>query len=110
MPKNPTGPFWYIRDGDKIIQCSKAAFDKAITEGKSVRYNGYPNKHTEKIAEALEASRMLLLSKPDLPTKFRAVLTNPANVIQLEVIDVDDPEFWIRESKNPKYQNISGDR
>ncbi len=104
MPKNPTGPFWFIRDDGKLIQCNKAAFDKAITEGRSVKYNGYPNKRTEKVAEALEASRMLLLSKSDLPPKLRAVLTNPANVIQAEVIDVDDPEFWIKESKNPKYQ------
>ncbi len=48
MPKNPTGPFWFIREGDKTIQCSKAAFDKAISEGKSIRYNGYPDKRTEK--------------------------------------------------------------
>ncbi len=104
MPKNPTGPFWFIRDENKLIQCTKEAFDKAITEGKSIKYNGYPNKRMEKIAEALEASRMLLLSKPELPTKFRAVLTNPANVVQIQVIDVEDPEFWLRESKNPKYQ------
>jgi hypothetical protein len=104
MPKNPTGPFWFIREGDKLIQGNKEAFDKAINEGKSVKYNGYPNKRTEKIAEALEASRMLLLSKPELPTKYRAVLTNPANVVQVEVIEVDDPEFWIKESRNPKYQ------
>lgn len=107
MPKNPTGPFWFIREGDKFIQCSKEAFDKAISEGKSIRYNGYPNKRTEKIAEALEASRMLLLSQADLPTRFRAVLTNPQNVVQIEVIDVDEPEFWTRESKNPKYQKQS---
>jgi hypothetical protein len=104
MPKNPSGPFWFIREDSKLIQSTKEAFDKAITEGKSVKYNGYPNKRTEKIAEALEASRMLLLSKPDLPTKFRAVLMNPANVVQVEVIDADDPEFWIKELKNPKYQ------
>jgi hypothetical protein len=104
MPKNPTGPFWFIRDGDKLIQCSKAAFDKAITEGKSVKYNGYTNKHTEKIAEALEASRMLLLSKPELPTRLRHILTNPINVTQVEIIEVDDPEFWIKESRDPRYQ------
>jgi hypothetical protein len=104
MPKNPTGPFWFIRDGGKLIQCSKEAFDKAIAQGKSIKYNGYPNKRVEKIAEALEASRMLLLSKPDLPPRLRAVLTNPANVVQVEVINADDPEFWIKESKNPKYQ------
>ncbi len=105
MPKNSTGPFWFIRDGDKFIQCSKEGFDKAINEGKSVRYNGYPNKKTEKIAETLEASRMLLLSQPTLPTRLRQVLTNSANVVQIQVIEVNDPEFWIRESKNPKYQN-----
>jgi hypothetical protein len=104
MPKNPTGPFWFIRDGNKFIQCTKEAFDQAIKEGKSVRYNGYSNKRVEKIAEALEASRMMLLSKPDLPPRLRAVLTNPANVVQIQIIDVDDPEFWIKESKNPKYQ------
>ncbi len=110
MPKNPTGPFWFIRDGDKFKQCTKEAFDKAITEGKSIRYNGYPSKREEKTAEALEASRMLLLAQPDLPTRFRAVLTNPANVVQVEVIEVNDPEFWIQESKNPKYQNTTSDR
>ncbi len=103
-PKNPTGPFWFIRDGDKQIQCTKEAFDKAIIEGKSIRYNGYPDKKTEKIAEALETSRMLLLSQPDLPTRLRAALTNPANVVQVEIIDANDPELWIKESKNPKYQ------
>jgi hypothetical protein len=24
-------------------------------------------------------------------------------VVQIEVIDVDEPDFWIKESKNPKY-------
>lgn len=104
MPKNPTGPFWFIRQGDKLVQCTKDAFDKAIIEGRSIKYGGYADKRTEKIGEALEASRMLLLSKPDLPTKFRAVLTTPCNVVDVEIIDVDDPEFWIKESKNPKYQ------
>jgi hypothetical protein len=104
MPKNPTGPFWFIREGDKIIQCSKAGFDKAITEGKSIHYNGYPDKRTEKIAEGLEASRMLILSNPNLPARLRKVMTNPANVVQVQVIEVNDPEFWIKESKNPKYK------
>lgn len=104
MPKNITGPFWFIRDGDKLLQTNKTAFDKAIVEEKSVKFNGYPNKRTEKIAEALEASRMMLLSKPDLPPRFRTVLTSPANVTQVQIIDVADPEFWIKESKNPKYQ------
>jgi hypothetical protein len=104
MPKNPAGPFWFIRKDDKLIQCTKEAFDQAVREGKSVKYNGYPSRRVEKVAEALEASRMLLLSKPDLPPRLRSVLTDPANVVQVEVIDVDDPEFWIKESKNPKYQ------
>jgi hypothetical protein len=103
MPKNPTGPFWFIREGDKLIQCSKPEFDKAITEGKSIHYNGYPNRQTEKIAEALEASRILLLSNPKLPTRLRKIMTDPANVVQIEIIDADDPQFWIKESKNPKY-------
>ena len=105
MPKNPIGPFWFIRDGEKLIQCNKDAFDKAVKEGKSVKYNWYPNMRMEKIAEALEASRMLLLSQPDLPTRFRAILLDPANVVAIEVIDVNDAEFWVHESKNPKYQN-----
>jgi hypothetical protein len=104
MPKNSSGPFWFIREDKKLIQSTKEAFDKAIIEGKSIKYNGYPNKRIEKIAEALEASRMLLLSKPDLSPKFRAVLTNPSNIVQVEIIDVDDPAFWIKESRNPKYQ------
>ncbi len=104
MTKNPAGPFWFIREEGKIIQCSKAAFDQAIIEGKSIKYNGYPNKKTEKTAEKLETSRILLLSKPELPQKFRNFLTNPTNVIQVEIIDVNDPDFWMRESQNPKYQ------
>lgn len=103
MP-SPTGPFWFIRDGNKLIQCTKQAFDKAIIAGKSVKYKGYANKRAEKIADQLEASRIALLAKPDLPTKFRAVLITPSNVVQVQIIDVDDPEFWIRESRNPKYQ------
>ncbi|MDR0372334.1 MAG: hypothetical protein LBI79_02040 [Nitrososphaerota archaeon] len=104
MPKNPIGPFWFIREDGKFIQCSKDAFDRAISEGKSIKYNGYPSRKMEKIADALEASRMLLLSNPDLSPKLRSVLTNPVNVVQVEVIEVDDPEFWIKEAKNPKYQ------
>jgi hypothetical protein len=104
MPKNPTGPFWLIREGDKSIRCSKAEFDQAIKDGKSIRYNGYPDKRTEKIAEALEASRMLLLSSPKLPDRLRKIMTNPANVVQVEIINVDEPEFWVKESKDPKYK------
>lgn len=96
--------FWFIRDGDKLRQCSKADFDKAIIEGKSVKYKGYANKKCERIADQLEESRMAFLAKPELPTKFRAVLTNPKNVVQVQIIDVDDPQFWIQESKQPKYQ------
>jgi hypothetical protein len=103
MPKNPCGPFWFVREGDKLIQVTKDGFDRAIREGKSVKYQGYANKNTEKIADALEASRMELLSKPDLPTKFRAAITNPANVVDVEIIDACDPEFWLKESKNEKY-------
>jgi hypothetical protein len=104
MTKNPAGPFWFIIEGKKLIQCTKAEFDKAITEGKSIRYNGYPDKRTKKIAEALEKSRMLFLSNPDVPIKFKSVLTNPANVVQVQIIEAYDPEFWIKEAKNPKYQ------
>ena len=97
-------PFWFIRDGAKLRQCTKDAFDKAIIEGKSVKYQGYANKKDENIAEELEASRMALLAKPDLPTKLRAVLTKPANVVEVQIIQVDDPLFWVKESKKPKYQ------
>jgi hypothetical protein len=102
MP-SPIGPFWFIREDNKLIQCTKDAFDKAIIEGKSVKYKGYVNKRTEKIADQLEASRMTFLAKPDLSEKYRVVLTKPSNVVQVQIIDVDDPDFWIKESKNPKY-------
>jgi hypothetical protein len=103
MSKNPISPHWFIRDGAKLIQCTKEDFDKAIIEGKSVKYRSYANKKCEHIADLLEESRMAFLSKPDLPTKFRAVLTNPANVVGVQIIDVDDPLFWVKESKHPKY-------
>ncbi len=99
-----TLPYWFIRDGAKLIQCSKDDFDKAIAEGKSVKYRGYANKKCERIAEQLEESRMAFLEKPDTPTKFRAVITNPRNVVEVEIIMVDDPQFWVKESKRPKYQ------
>ena len=102
MPATP--PFWFIREGSKLIQCSKDDFDKAIIEGKSVKYRGYANKKSERIAEALEKSRMSFLSDPKLSPKFRAVLTNPKNVVEVQIIMVDDPEFWVRESKRPKHQ------
>ena len=102
MPK--TSPFWFIRLGEKLIQCSKDDFDKAIIEGKSVKYRGYANKKAERIADQLEESRMALLAKTDLPLKFRAAITNPRNVVEVQVILVADPDFWQRESKRPKYQ------
>ena len=102
MPQ--TLPFWFIRDGAKLIQCSKGDFDKAIIEGKSIKYGGYANKKCERIAEQLEESRMALLAKLDLPPKFRAVITKPRNVVEVQVIQVDDPQFWVKESKLPKYQ------
>jgi hypothetical protein len=101
MSKN--APFWFVKDGDKQIQCAKEDFDRAIKEGKSVMYRSYANKKVEKIAQQLESSRMALLAKPDLPTKFRKVLTNPRNVIEVQVILVDDPLFWEKESKLAKY-------
>ena len=100
---SPATPYWFIRDGAKLIQCTKEAFDKAIVEGKSVKYRTYANKRTERIAEQLEESRMALLSDPATPSKFRAVLTNPAIVVQVQIIEADDPHLWITESKKPKY-------
>jgi hypothetical protein len=97
-------PYWFIRDGAKLIQCSKDDFDKAIIEGKSVRYHGYGNKKTERTAEQLEKSRMAFLAKPDLPSRFRTALTCPRNVVEVQVIMVDDENFWVKESKRPKYK------
>jgi hypothetical protein len=99
-----TSPFWFIRDGAKLIQCNKEAFDKAIVEGKSVKYHGYANKKSERIADELEESRMTFLGKPDLSPKFREAITNPRNVVEVQIILVDDPQFWLRESKRSKYQ------
>jgi hypothetical protein len=96
-------PYWFIRDGEKLVLCNKAAFDKAIVEGKSIKYRGYASKKTERIAEQLEASRMAFLADPNCPSKFRAVITNPANVCEVQVIQVDDPDFWVKECKRPKY-------
>ena len=98
-----TSAFWFIRDGKKLIQCSKKEFDRAIVEGKSVEYRSYANKKTEHIADELEESRMAFLSKPNLPPKFREALTNPRNVVEVQIIRADDPQFWLRESKRPKY-------
>jgi len=100
---SPATPYWFIRDGAKLIQCTKGAFDKAVMDGKSVKYRTYASKRCERIAEQLEESRMALLSDPVTPSKFRVVLTNPAIVVQVQIIDVDDPQFWITESKKPKY-------
>jgi hypothetical protein len=97
-------PFWFIKDGEKLILCKKEAFDKAITEGKSVKYRGYANKRCERIADQLEESRMAFLADPNLPPKFRAAITNPRNVCEVQVVLVDDPQFWLKESKRPKYQ------
>jgi hypothetical protein len=102
MPK--ISPFWFIRDGEKLIQCSKDDFDKAILAGKSVKYHGYANKKCERIAEELETSRVEFLSKPDLSPKFRVVITDPRNVVEVQIIRVDDPQFWIKESKRAKYK------
>lgn len=99
-----TSPYWFIRDGAKLIQCNKEVFDRAIVEGKSVKYRGYANKKAERIAEELEESRMAFLADPALPPKFRAAITNPRNVCEVQVIIVDDPQFWVREAKRPKYQ------
>ena len=105
MPKtSPTSPHWFIRDGAKLIQCCKEDFDKAIVEGKSVKYRGYANKKSERVADDLEESRMAFLGKPDLSPKFRSAITNPRNVVEVQIIMVDDPRFWLRESKRPKYQ------
>lgn len=101
---SPITVFWFIKEGDKYIQCTKAAFDQAIRDGKSIRYNGHPNKRAERIAQQIEDSRMAFLADPTTPTKFRAALTNPALVIQAEIVEVDDPLFWEKESKLPKYQ------
>ena len=100
----PIAYCWFIREGEKLIQTTKAGFDKAIAEGKSVKYRGYPNKKAENIAEQLEESRMTFLAKPDLSPKFRTAITNPGNVCEVQIIQVDDPLFWIKEAKRPKYQ------
>ena len=102
--KAPITAFWFIQENNKLIQCSKAEFDKAISEGKSVSYRGYPDRKTERIAEQLESSRMALLAQPDLPAKLRIALTDPRKVIEAQIILVDDPSYWEKESKHPRYQ------
>ena len=106
MPKRtaPITAFWFIREDNKLIRCSKGEFDQAIKDGKSIKYNGYPDKKTEYIAEKLESNRLAMLAQPELPTKFRAVLTNPKHVINVEIIEANDPLFWEKESRLPKYQ------
>jgi hypothetical protein len=100
----PIAYCWFIRDKEKLIQTTKAGFDKAIVEGKSVKYHGYANKKAEKIADQLEKSRMTFLANQDLSPKFRAAITNPSNVCEVQIIGADDPLFWVKEAKRPKYQ------
>jgi hypothetical protein len=97
-------PYWFIREGEKLIQCSKADFDQAVRDGKSVKYRTYADKRAERVSELLETSRMALLNDPKISTRLRQVLTDPVKVVQVQVIDVDDPEFWNKESRHPKYQ------
>jgi len=96
--------FWSILVGTEWIPCSKVDFDRAVVEGKSVKYRGYANKKAERIADELEESRRAFLSKSDLSSKFRAAITNPTNVVEVQVIRVDDSQFWVKEAKRPKYQ------
>jgi hypothetical protein len=103
-------PYWFIRQGEKLIQCNKADFDQAIRDGKSVKYRTYANKRAERIADVLEESRMTLLNDPQIPTKFRQILTDPVKVVQVQIINVDDPEFWNKESRNPKYQTLQNEK
>jgi hypothetical protein len=103
-------PYWFIRDGEKLIQCSKADFDHAIRDGKSVKYRTYANKRAERIADILEESRINFLNDPQIPTKFRQALTDPVRVVQVQIIDVDDPEFWNKEARNPKYQTLKNEK
>ena len=95
--------FWFYREGDKLIQCSKDVFDYAIRQGRSIWYGGYVNRKMEKVAEKLERSRMNFLSREDLPFKFRQIITDPAFVIEVEIIRVDDPLFWEKEYQKLKY-------
>jgi hypothetical protein len=97
--------FWFIRhsDGQKLIQCSKEEFDLAIAEGKSVKYGCYANRKKERIAEQLERSRMAMLAKTDLPLKLRVALTDPVKVIDVQIVTLADPDFWVRESKRVKF-------
>ena len=96
--------YWFIRDGQKLIQCSKEDFDKAISDGKSVKYGCYACRKSERLAEELEVSRMEFLRKPDLSPKFRAALTDPILVIDAQIVSLMDPQFWVRESKLSKYR------
>jgi hypothetical protein len=100
----PIAYCWFIRDGEKLIQTTKEGFDKAIVEGKSIKYRGYANKRAENIAEQLEKSRMTFLADTNLPPKFRAAITNPCNVCEIQIIQPDDPQFWTKEAKRLKYQ------
>jgi hypothetical protein len=99
-----THAFWFIRDGEKLRQCSKNDFDQAIRDGKSVKYGGYPDRRTEKFAERLEASRVQFLAKPDLNPKFRQALTSPEKVVEAQIVRLDEPDYWLKESKLAKYK------
>ena len=100
----PVAYCWFIRDGEKLIQTTKEGFDKAIIEGKSVKYRGYPNKRAENIAEQLEKARMAYLANPELSSPFRVAITRPSNVCEVQIIRADDPQFWQKEARRPKYQ------
>jgi len=47
---------------------------------------------------------MELLKNPNISPKFRATITNPKLVIEVQIITVNDPQFWVTESKLPKYR------
>ena len=100
-----TCAYWFIREGGKLIQCSKEEFDNAIRGGKSIKYRLYANRRCERIAEKLEQTRMAFLTQSDLPSKFRLALTDPVLVIDAEIINPIDPDFWLKESKKVKYQS-----
>ncbi len=99
----PIAYCWFIKDGEKLIQTTKEGFDKAIVEGKSVKYRGYATKRAEQIAEQLEVSRMAFLADPTLSARFRGALTNPCNVCEVQIIQADDPFCWQKEFKRAKY-------
>ena len=99
-----TSPHWFIRDGDKLIQCSKEDFDKAIIEGKSVKYRSYANKKSGRIADDLEASRMELLKNPNISPKIPRSHNKPEACHRSPDHNGHGPQFWVTESKLPKYR------